>query len=357
MSLKMLILNFIRSLSTATKSANVKSSRADVIKRLNYENKALFGAVVKPAKKKPKPMQIDKEANANAQALETEYSSEIYWQTRNVSRVTPNSNALVQSTGISPGLVIPFTEAELQRITKFPIVPSANGIIDKQWILHEQYESEEYKSPSVNRVLSATLPEASRQALLRWKATKIAELGEAGFQQLQKDIFTRGSTLHTTLETWLSGCDPSDEMIEKTGVLWKSVRGALEEVERPAKMIEEKLYHPYLHYNGVVDCITSIKGKCHIIEWKTSDNPKTSVGATYDAPIQLCAYMGALQANRGLCDSPIQRGAIFVAYTSGKPANVHILDEDKMRLYWQLWLHRLQEYWTRYRDGTLPEPI
>uniref|UniRef100_A0A182S511 Mitochondrial genome maintenance exonuclease 1 n=1 Tax=Anopheles funestus TaxID=62324 RepID=A0A182S511_ANOFN len=201
------------------------------------------------------------------------------------------------------------------------------------------------------------MPEASRQALLRWKAAKIAELGEAGFQQLQTEIFARGSTLHATLETWLTGCDPSEQMIEKTGVLWKSIRGALEEVERPAKMIEQKLYHPYLHYNGIVDCITSIKGQYHVIEWKTSDNPKTSVAATYDAPIQLCAYMGALQANKNLCDSEIKRGAIFVAYTSGKPANVHLLDGDEMRRYWQLWLHRLQEYWTRYRDGTLPEPI
>uniref|UniRef100_A0A182STH9 Mitochondrial genome maintenance exonuclease 1 n=1 Tax=Anopheles maculatus TaxID=74869 RepID=A0A182STH9_9DIPT len=355
----MLKYTLFRMYSTAAKRANTKLSKADVIKRLNYENKALFGAVVRPAKKKKKSVPADQETQPiNAPAVETELSSEIFWQTRNVSRVKSSTDESVENISTAAEYsVIPFTEKELQHITKFPILPSAKGIIERHWKLHEQHESDQYKSPSVNRILSATMSDASRQALLRWKTAKIAELGEAGFAQLQKDIFARGSTLHATLETWLTGADPSEKMIQKTGVLWKSIHGALKNVERPAKIIEQKLYHPYLHYNGVVDCITSIKGQYHVIEWKSSDNPKANVAATYDAPIQLCAYMGALQANNELCDARIQRGAIFVAYTSGKPANVHMLTVGEMRRYWQLWLHRLQEYWTRYRDGTLPEPI
>ncbi|XP_050067366.1 mitochondrial genome maintenance exonuclease 1-like [Anopheles maculipalpis] len=352
--------SLFRMYGTSAKRANTKLSKAAVIKRLNYENKALFGAVVKPVKTQKKSTSTcDNETQPiNAPAVETELRSEIFWQMRNISRPKTTTNELMDSMyTAAEHSVIPFTEKELKHITKFPIVPSAKGIIEKGWILHEQHESEKYRSPSVNRILSATMSDASRQALLRWKSTKIAELGEEGFAQLQKDIFARGSTLHTTLETWLSGTDPSQEMIQKTGVLWKSIHGALKHVERPARIIEQKLYHPYLHYNGVVDCITSTKGQYHVIEWKSSDNPKANVEATYDAPIQLCAYLGALQANNELSDARIQRGAIFVAYTSGKPANVHILSVGEMRRYWQLWLNRLQEYWTRYRDGTLPEPI
>uniref|UniRef100_A0A182QUU8 Mitochondrial genome maintenance exonuclease 1 n=1 Tax=Anopheles farauti TaxID=69004 RepID=A0A182QUU8_9DIPT len=342
----------VRVFSTAAKGVKIKLSKADVVKRLNYENKALFGAVVKPAKKKRK-VAADKEAKANTPAVETEYSSEMYWQGRNVSRKIDNKPVAPEPG--PTGLRTPFSEQELHSITKFPLLPSGDGIFEQNWMRHEQNECDEYKSPSVNRVLAATMPDASRQALLRWKTSKIAELGEEGFKQLQKEIFARGSTLHTTLETWLSGNDPAANVIEKTGVLWKSIHDALEHVERPAKFIEQKLYHPYLHYNGVVDCITSIRGEYHVIEWKTSDNAKATVAATYDAPIQLCAYLGALQANETLRDSRIQSGAIFVAYTNGKPADVHMLNGVEMRRYWRLWLNRLQEYWTRYRDAPTKE--
>ncbi|KFB49901.1 AGAP010576-PA-like protein [Anopheles sinensis] len=285
----------------------------------------------------------------------------MFWLSKNVSRLQAQkvSDAVGTAEPIlqSSGLLTPFSDKELKAITKFPIIPTQKGLIEKGWPVHEKNESNEYKSPSVNRVLSATMPEASRQALLRWKMGKIAELGEEGFQKLQKDIFERGSNLHSTLETWLSGSDPSDDMIGRSGTLWKSIQGALNDVERPAKIVERKLYHPYLHYNGVVDCITAIRGQPHIIEWKTSDNPKASVAATYDAPIQLCAYLGALQASNEWTEGKLQNGAIFVAYTDGKPAHVHLLSASDMRRYWQLWLQRLQEYWIRYRDGTLPEPI
>uniref|UniRef100_A0A182MYE1 Mitochondrial genome maintenance exonuclease 1 n=1 Tax=Anopheles dirus TaxID=7168 RepID=A0A182MYE1_9DIPT len=353
----MLKLITARVFSTAVKGANIKLSKADVIKRLNYENKALFGAVVKPAKKKRKAT-TQNEPTPQTPGVETEYSSEMYWQSRNVSRMTESKATGEKAEDSSPApaeLPTPFSEQELHSITKFPLLPSGDGIFERNWIRHEQHESDRYESPSVNRVLAATMPETSRQALLRWKTSKIAELGEEGFQQLQKEIFARGSTLHSTLETWLSGSDPTEAVIDRTGMLWKSIHGALEHVERPAKIVEQKLYHPYLHYNGVVDCVTSIRGEYHVIEWKTSDNAKATVAATYDAPIQLCAYLGALQANDELRDSRVRNGAIFVAYTSGKPADVHMLNGAEVRRHWKLWLNRLQEYWTRYRDAPTKE--
>ncbi|XP_052873314.1 mitochondrial genome maintenance exonuclease 1-like [Anopheles cruzii] len=358
-----LLLSF-RTLSTAAKGAEAGVSKAKLIKRLNYENKALFGAVKKVKGKQPaEPQKDSKEPPKN----ETELSSEIYWQTRSVGRIGAEKYAvpakpvpaLVQNPEpeLKPDLLTPFTQQELSWITKFPLLPSPAGILEQKWLLHQQYESAGYKAPSVGRVLAATMPEASRQALLRWKASKIVELGEEGFQQLQKETFERGSNLHSALELWLAGNDPPEAVTEKTSLLWKSVEKALSVVERPAKVIEKKLYHPYLHYSGVVDCITSIKDQYHVIEWKTSDKPKATVGATYDAPIQLCAYLGALQASGELRDTEVQNGAIFVAYTGGSPADVHLLDAVNMRRYWNMWLHRLQDYWVRYRDGTLPDPI
>ncbi|ETN62391.1 hypothetical protein AND_005906 [Anopheles darlingi] len=348
---------YFRCLSTAAKSAEEKATKVSLIKRLNYENKALYGAVIRTRKKKVV-------AAPQTSRNETEFSSEIYWQSRNVSRIietqlppATTTPVIAQTEPQQAGLPTPFTRLELNSMNRFPLVPSSSGILEARWPLHEQHESVEYKAPSVNRVLTATMPEASRQALLRWKASKIAELGEEGFQQMQKEIFERGSNLHSVLELWLAGEDPPAAMIERSSSLWKSVESALANVERPAQIIEKRLYHPYLHYSGVVDCMTSIEGKYHVIEWKTSDNPKKTVAATYDAPIQLCAYLGALQASNELRETKVENGAIFVAYTSGKPANVHLLNSTNMRRYWNLWLLRLQEYWIRYRDGTLPEPI
>lgn len=97
--------------------------------------------------------------------------------------------------------------------------------------------------------------------------------------------------------------------------------------------------------------------KLHIIEWKTSENQKPSLSATYDAPVQLCAYLGALRADPELTGLDIASGAVFVAYTGGDPAHVHLINQTKLKKYWSVWLQRLQEYWIRYRDGTLPEPI
>lgn len=42
------------------------------------------------------------------------------------------------------------------------------------------------KVPSVGKILQYTMPENARSALLKWKLTKIKELGEKGFAELQK---------------------------------------------------------------------------------------------------------------------------------------------------------------------------
>lgn len=40
----------------------------------------------------------------------------------------------------------------------------------------------------------------------------------------------------------------------------------------------------------------------------------------------------------------IKKGLIVVAYTNGEPAKVHEVNEDLVKMYWNLWLQRLQEY-------------
>lgn len=91
-------------------------------------------------------------------------------------------------------------------------------------------------------------------------------------------------------------------------------------------------------------------------EWKTSEKAKTRLNSTYDAPVQLCAYLGALNADPRY-DLTVKNGCVVVAYKNGDAANVFNLSEADLRKYWLVWLQRLQEYWIRVRDGTLPDPI
>lgn len=80
------------------------------------------------------------------------------------------------------------------------------------------------------------------------------------------------------------------------------------------------------------------------------------VGATYDAPLQLCAYLGGMNCTPEF-QGRIRQGMVVIAYEDGKQADVYKMDEVMLRKYWRVWLKRLHEYWIRSRDGTLPEPI
>lgn len=91
-------------------------------------------------------------------------------------------------------------------------------------------------------------------------------------------------------------------------------------------------------------------------EWKTSEKAKPRLTSTYDAPVQLCAYLGALNVDPRY-DLTVKNGRVVVAYKNGAPANVFDLSDADLRKYWSIWLQRLQEYWIRVRDGTLPDPI
>ena len=41
----------------------------------------------------------------------------------------------------------------------------------------------------------------------------------------------------------------------------------------------------------------SYRGTLVLIDWKTSDRRKNTLKATYDDPVQLAAYMGAINAD------------------------------------------------------------
>lgn len=79
---------------------------------------------------------------------------------------------------------IPFNLQQLRQITSFPVSIGKQKVLD----LFEPFEPSQssYPLPSVSKVLQGTMPLVSRNALIHWKTTKIAELGLNGFNLLQQ---------------------------------------------------------------------------------------------------------------------------------------------------------------------------
>lgn len=170
-----------------------------------------------------------------------------------------------------------------------------------------------------------------------------------------------GSQFHSSIQNYFDNGDtpnPNSQIYET----WKSVSPILDQISDKAELVEAPIAHPALMYKGIVDCVASVNdgggggGELCVLEWKKSDRPKSTLQATYDAPLQMCAYLGALNADSRY-NLNLTNGAVVIAYTDGRKADFYRMDGAMVRQYWRAWLMRLQEYWIRCRDGTLPEPI
>ncbi len=60
------------------------------------------------------------------------------------------------------------------------------------------------------------------------------------------------------------------------------------------KALETPVAHLQLGYMGTFDCLAEYKGTLCLIDWKTSNKPKSSLADCYDYPLQAVAYAGAI---------------------------------------------------------------
>lgn len=96
--------------------------------------------------------------------------------------VSEDNSVLIESP--MDGRAIPFATHQLRSIPSFPMYLTNESVIS-------QFESfvdkpPTFSLPSVSKVLQATMPEAQRNALIKWKNEKIAELGLEGFKAMQQ---------------------------------------------------------------------------------------------------------------------------------------------------------------------------
>ncbi|XP_011063730.1 PREDICTED: mitochondrial genome maintenance exonuclease 1-like [Acromyrmex echinatior] len=209
------------------------------------------------------------------------------------------------------------------------------------------------KFPSVTKILSRTMSPESKLALEAWKERMIKKLGQEGFEMHQKALLKDGASLHSCIAQSLLGKEY--EIPSKIEPVFKSVQCVLEDVHN-VKAIETHVAHAKLHYKGIIDCIASYRNENYVIDWKKSDRQKMNLKQTYDAPIQLAAYIGAINASN-LYPFVIKRGLVVVAYTCGTPATVYEVSHDTLQQYWTAWLRRLQKYYVETTNSDDNENI
>ncbi|XP_012782702.2 mitochondrial genome maintenance exonuclease 1 [Ochotona princeps] len=210
--------------------------------------------------------------------------------------------------------------------------------------------------PSVTRVLQHTMSPEQVFYLERWKQRMIMELGEEGFAEYTSNIFLQGKQFHEALESILL---PQGNFRERADSLLKcgyieSVQHVLKDVSQ-VRALESAVQHETLKYAGLLDCVAEYQGKLCVIDWKTSEKPKPFIRNTFDNPLQVVAYMGAINHDANY-SFQVQCGLIVVAYKDGSPAHPHFMDADLCAQYWTKWLLRLEEYTEKEKSQTVQKP-
>nr|5ZYV_A Chain A, Mitochondrial genome maintenance exonuclease 1 [Homo sapiens] len=210
--------------------------------------------------------------------------------------------------------------------------------------------------PSVTRVLQQTMTKQQVFLLERWKQRMILELGEDGFKEYTSNVFLQGKRFQEALESILSPQETlkeRDENLLKSGYI-ESVQHILKDVSG-VRALESAVQHETLNYIGLLDCVAEYQGKLCVIDWKTSEKPKPFIQSTFDNPLQVVAYMGAMNHDTNY-SFQVQCGLIVVAYKDGSPAHPHFMDAELCSQYWTKWLLRLEEYTEKKKNQNIQKP-
>ncbi|KAI5630982.1 mitochondrial genome maintenance exonuclease 1 isoform X1 [Phthorimaea operculella] len=341
---------------------------SEKIKLYNKENKDLFGPLLesskdrkqrerKSAKNTQDTHQNISRANdsANAAKIEenaTKYSSTslIYNPLEVLKRnMWGNARNCVNFVGVllNPAARGFQTYSASQRSTRSS--PAQPGYNSEDKIIQIKQHKNDFaiQYPSVTLILNRTMTEEQRKALEKWKQERIAEMGEEEFKRFYEAQMAAGTKFHSTLKNYFT--QPRTQLrIEKDieGV-WNSVSEVLKSISSP-KAIESNVVHPILKYRGVFDAIADYEDKPCLIEWKKSDKPRKSLANTYDNPVQLAAYFGAVCNDLNYKHFNVRDALLVIAYTDGSKADYYHLTTDKLREHWAQWLIRLEAYMNKF---------
>ncbi|MBD3881194.1 PD-(D/E)XK nuclease family protein [Phormidium tenue FACHB-886] len=198
-------------------------------------------------------------------------------------------------------------------------------------------DTEGVRLPSVTTILNTTKPAAAREALRRWRD----RVGATEAQRISSTASRRGTLTHKHLQRYLLG--ERATCPEAAQPYWQSLEPILPQVQN-VRLVEGFVFHRKLGYAGKVDCIASYKGVPCVFDWKTADKPKGSIDRLHDAPLQLAAYCGAINACYAEHEIDLHNAAVVVAVPS-QTAEVFWFEPEEMAHYWQQWQARVAQFY------------
>lgn len=191
--------------------------------------------------------------------------------------------------------------------------------------------------PSVSNILSATKPQADRDRLNNWRK----RVGTEEANRVSSTASRRGTKTHKYIQRYLQGeeficCDASLPY-------WESIKPVLENISL-VRSIENPIAHYELGYAGIVDCVASYQGVPCVCEWKTADRPKGERARLFDFPLQLMAYLGAVNYSYQNLGVAIDCALLVVAIPN-MPAEIFWFEPTEVNFYWQQWKERVNDYY------------
>jgi hypothetical protein len=226
-------------------------------------------------------------------------------------------------------------------------------------VFGRHYEFDGRLLPSVTTVLQSTRSARDAEALATWADS----IGQDQADQIRQESAQRGTNLHTLIELYLTGYEPST--LEATAhaqdilPFWSSVQTALTRI-KTVQMIEQAVHHPQYCYAGSLDLLAEVeftdqltKATAHrsvLIDWKTSGKTKKREWLG-DYTLQLAAYWLATNLQT---DHPIPEAWIVLAHPNGT-AQIHRFLSKELESLSKEWLRRLHEFWERNPEHPLAE--
>ena len=199
------------------------------------------------------------------------------------------------------------------------------------------YEVGTEKLPSVTTILSATSSDEKRASLAKWKA----KVGDVEADRIKNTAATRGTAMHSFLESHLNGqglLDLSDEgraARSMAETIIKQGLGDLQEIWGN----EVVLYYPEL-YAGQTDLCGIYQGRDSIIDFKQSNKPKR------DEWIEDYYLQGAAYATAHDCiyNTNIEQIVVLMC-TPDNFFQRFIINGQRFRDYKSDWLRRVDAYY------------
>jgi len=199
------------------------------------------------------------------------------------------------------------------------------------------YEVGTEKLPSVTTILAATQSDEKRASLAKWKA----KVGDVEADRIKNTAATRGTAMHSFLESHLNGqglLDLTDEgraARSMAETIIKQGLGDLQEIWGN----EVVLYYPEL-YAGQTDLCGIYQGRDSIIDFKQSNKPKQ------DSWIEDYYLQGAAYATAHDCiyGTNIEQTVILIC-TPDNFFQRFIVNGQRFKHYKSEWLKKVDKYY------------